>query len=149
VPDTPHDHGVFAELVVLPLAKPMFSRYIRMADELKLSEDQMAEVRAVQRDFYEEMARRHADIINFKNELRQLIVDVTDSRSDSWNDIHELVDRLYEAARSLDHAYYTEMERGFRVLNEDQSRQLMDVYEREELARMPAFRAPVRRRSSP
>jgi hypothetical protein len=148
VPDTPHDHGVFAELVGLPLAKPMFSRYIRMAEELELSDDQMAQIRAVQRDFYEEMTARHAEIINLKNELRQLIVDFTDAQADLWTPIHELVDRLYEAARSLDHSYYTQMERGYRVLEGEQSRRLMDAYEREELDRMPTFQAPVRRRTS-
>lgn len=144
VPDTPHDHGVFAELVGLPLAKPMFSRYFRLSNELGLTTEQLDGLRGTLAEFHSEMTSRHADIIETKNELRQVIVDVSDARSDDWTAVHALVDRLYDTARALDHAYYDHMKRGYGVLTPEQSSQLMDTYEREELDRMPAFRAPIR-----
>jgi hypothetical protein len=144
MPDTPHDHGAFAELVGLPLAKPMFSRYLRLAEELGLSEAQLTQLRSVQQDFFEEMSARHADLINLKNELRQLIVDVSDSRTDSWDPVFDLVDRIYDIARSLDRRYYQHMRRGFAILSAVQSQILMDAYEREELERMPSFQPPSR-----
>jgi Spy/CpxP family protein refolding chaperone len=145
--DTPHDHGASAELSALPLARPMFSRYFRMSEELGLTQDQFAELRAVLRSFFAQMYERHTEIIEAKNELRQVIVDLGDSRVEDWGAIHQAVDRIYESARSLDHLYYEHMQQGFRVLTDEQAARLMDAYEEEELRRFPAYVVPTRRRA--
>lgn len=144
--DTPHDHGASAELSALPLARPLFSRYFRISEQLELTQDQFAGLRAVLQSFFAQMFQRHSEIIEAKNELRQIIVDLGDSRSEDWGAIHSAVDRIYDSARSLDHMYYEHMQQGFQVLSDEQAATLMDAYDEEELRHFPAYLVPVRRR---